>query len=138
MAVNLSQNRRASVTLTGSEEVINNLKHNADKVIAAAMDAVNNGLVILERSMKKDCPVNTDPEDTDTIHLKESIHIIQPAKRYKRSVVGRVGPAKKTAMHVEFGTSKMHPRVFMRTQLAKNTSEIRTAAKNIIKGELGL
>ena len=138
MGINLSANRKSSITITGDAEIIKNLKMNSDKVIAAAIDAVNNGLVILEKSMKKDCPVNSDPNDEDTIHLKESIHIIQPAKKYKKVIVGKVGPSKKTALNVEFGTSKMSPRIFMRTQLYKNTSDIRKAAKEIIMGGLGL
>ena len=137
MAINLSPNRRASITLTGDTEIIANLRKNADKIIAAAFDACNNGLVIIEKGMKKDCPVNTDPTDTDTIHLKDSIYI-EPAKKYKKTVAGKVRVAKKTAMNVEFGTENMFPRVFMRTQLYKHTDEIRKDAKNIIKGGVGL
>lgn len=138
MGINLSAKRRASITITGSEEIIKNLKNNSDKVIAAAMEAVNNGLLILEKSMIEDCPTNDDPKDEETLHLKDSIHIMQPAKKYNRIIVGKVGPSKKTAMNVEFGTVNAFPRVFMRSQLNKNASEIRKAAKEIIMGGLGL
>jgi HK97 gp10 family phage protein len=129
---------RTRITLTGTEEVINKLKLNQDKILDAAMDAVNNGCVTLEKSMKKYCPINKDPADTGTIHLKESIKILQPAKKYKYRVVGKVGPTKNTAMHVEFGTSKMDARPFMRIQPLILRNEIRKTAIDIIKGELGL
>jgi HK97 gp10 family phage protein len=128
---------RSSITITGDKEIIANIRKNNSKAIAAAMDACNNGLVILEKGAKRDCPVNTDPEDTDTIHLKESIYI-EPAKKYKRSVVGRVRVGKKTAMHVEFGTTKMDARPFIRQQIFIHRNEIRNAAREIIKGALGL
>lgn len=128
---------RGSITLTGDKEIINNLRHNTDKVIAAGIDAVNNGLVILEKNTKKDCPVNTNPEDVDTIHLKDSIYI-EPAKKIKKTVSGKVRVGKKTAMHVEFGTSDMLPRPFLRQQIYFHKDEIRKAARDIIKGALGL
>jgi len=81
-----------------------------------AADAVNDGLLVLYDGAKDDCPVNTDPSDTATIRLKDSIYI-EPAKKHKRSIVGRVRVGKKTAMHVEFGTSKMSPRPFLRQQI---------------------
>lgn len=127
----------ARITFTGDKEVIANLKKNADKLILAGIDAVNNGLVILEKGMKKDCPVNTDPEDTDTIHLVDSIYI-EPAKKYKRSVVGRVRVGKKTAMHVEFGTATADMRPFIRQQIFFKKDEIRKDARQIIKGGAGL
>lgn len=126
---------KSSIRLTGSEDVINNIRKNNSKAIQAAIDAVNNGLNIVERSMKRDCPVG---DDIDTEHLKESIKIVLPAKKMKNFVRGKVGATKKTAIHVEFGTSKMLPRVFIRTQLYKCKNEVRKAARDIIKGELGL
>lgn len=128
---------RASITFTGDKKIIENLRNNADKAIAAGFDAVNNGLVILEKGAKHACPVNMDPDDTDTIHLKDSIYI-EPAKKYKRTIVGRVRVAKKTAMHVEFGTSKAMMRPFLRQQIFLHKDKIRKAARDIMKGELGL
>ena len=128
---------RSRITITGEKDIINRLKQETDKLTFAGEIAVNNGLVILEKAMKMDCPVNTDPEDTDTIHLKESIYI-EPAKKHKRTIVGRVRVGKSTAMHVEFGTSKMAMRPFMRQQIFLNRNEIRKAARDIIKGALGL
>lgn len=129
---------KTKITLKGDKEVIANLKGKTDKIMNAAIDAVNNGCVIMEKSMKKYCPVNRDPKDEDTVHLKESIKILQPAKKYKYKVVGKVGPEKKTAIHVEFGTSKMSPRPFMRIQTYILRNQIRKAAMDIVKGELGL
>lgn len=128
---------RASITLTGDKEIITNLRKNSDKIIAAAFDACNNGLVILEKGAKRACPVNTDPSDTDTIHLRDSIYI-EPAKKYKKTVAGKVRVAKKTAMHVEFGTEDTFPRPFLRQQIFFHKDEIRKAARDIIKGALGL
>ncbi len=128
---------RSSVTITGDKEIINNLKKEVDKLVFAGLIAVNNGLVELEKGAKRDCPVNTDPEDTDTIHLKESIYI-EPAKKYKKTIVGRVRVRKSTAMHVEFGTSKMDMRPFLRQQIYLNKDKIRKSARDIIKGALGL
>jgi HK97 gp10 family phage protein len=129
---------KTRVTIKGDKEIIAKLKANQDKLMDAAVDAVNNGLVILEKSMKKYCPVNKDPKDTDTIHLKESIKIKQPAKKYKTKVIGKVGPEKDTAIHVEFGTSKMDARPFMRIQPTIIKDEVRKAAADIMKGALGL
>jgi hypothetical protein len=128
---------RSSITITGDKEIIENIRKNNAKAIAAAMDACNNGLVILEKGTKRDCPVNTDPDDTDTIHLKESIYI-EPAKKHRRTIVGRVRVGKSTAMHVEFGTAKMDMRPFLRQQIPFNRDKIRNAARDIIKGALGL
>lgn len=128
---------RSSITITGDKEIIENIKKNNAKAIAAAMDACNNGLVILEKGAKRDCPVNTDPEDVDTIHLRESIYI-EPAKKYKKTVAGKVRVGKKTAMHVEFGTEKSDMRPFMRQQIFLHRNEVRKAARDIIKGALGL
>lgn len=129
---------RASITFKGTEEILKNLQLHRAEILQAAMEAVNDGLKIIEEGMKKDCPVNTDPKDTDTVHLRESIKIIQPAKKYKTKIVGRVGPTKRTAMHVEFGTSNMLPRVFMRTQIYKHKNDIRSNARRKIKEALGL
>jgi len=128
---------RTSITLSGDKTVMENLRKNSDKVIMAGFDAVNFGLQVLARGAKKDCPVNTDPDDTDTIHLKESIYI-EPAKKIKKTIVGRVRVGKKTAMHVEFGTTKSDMRPFMRQQIFLHKEEVRTGAKDIIKGRVGL
>lgn len=128
---------RSSITLSGDKEIIANIRKNNSKAISAAIDAVNNGLVILEKGAKKDCPVNTDPNDTDTIHLRESIYI-DPAKKIKRTVAGKVRVGKKTAMHVEFGTEKSDMRPFLRQQIFLNKDKVRKAARDIIKGALGL
>lgn len=128
---------KSSISITGDREIIDNLKKNVDKVIFAGQIAVNNGLVELEKGAKRDCPINTDPEDVDTIHLKDSIYI-EPAKAHKKTIVGRVRVGKSTAMHVEFGTSKMDMRPFLRQQIYLNRDKIRRAARDIIKGALGL
>lgn len=128
---------RSRITLTGDTEIINRLKSEVDKLVLAGELAVNNGLVELEKGAKRDCPVNTDPEDVDTIHLKDSIYI-EPAKKYKRTIIGRVRVGKSTAMHVEFGTSKMDMRPFLRQQIYLNRDKIRKSARDIIKGALGL
>lgn len=128
---------KMSMTIKGDSEIINNLKRNNEKLLQAAFEACGVSLKILEESMKNDCPVNKDPEDTDTIHLKESIHITAP-KKFKRTVVGKCGPSKKTVIHVEFGTSKMAMRPFMRFQLVRCKDEIRKAVRDVEKRSLGL
>lgn len=129
---------RTTVVLKGEKAVIDNLRKNAEKIILAGMDAVNSGLEILEKGMKEDCPVNTDSADTDTLHLRESIRSVKGAMRMKNKIIGKVGPSKLTAMHVEFGTQYMFPRVFMRSQLYKQKDKIRNMAKEIIKRKVGL
>lgn len=129
---------RTRITIKGTEEIINNLKKNVDKTSDASVYAVNQACKILEKSMKKYCPVNTDPKDTDTIHLKESITILQPAKKYKYRVIGKVGPTKNTTIHVEFGTSKMSARPFMRIQPYILRDQVRNTVRDIIKEKLGL
>jgi HK97 gp10 family phage protein len=128
---------RSRITFTGSEEVINRLKGEVDKLLLVAEDAVNDGLLVLYDGAKDDCPVNTDPSDTATIRLKDSIYI-EPAKKHKRSIVGRVRVGKKTAMHVEFGTSKMSPRPFLRQQIFFNRAKIRKMTRDKIKSAMGL
>jgi hypothetical protein len=128
---------RSSIALSGDKEIIDNIRKNNAKAIAAGFGAVNKGLSILKKGAKDDCPVNTDPEDVDTIHLRESIYI-EPAKRYKKSIAGKVRVGKKTAMHVEFGTAKSDMRPFMRQQIFLHRDEIRNAVKDQIKGVLGL
>lgn len=128
---------RSRITFTGSEEVINRLKGEADKLLLVATEAVNDGLQVLYEAAKEDCPINTDPSDTDTIHLRESIYI-EPAKKHKKTIVGRVRVGKKTAMHVEFGTSKMAPRPFLRQQIFFNRAKIRKMAREKIKAAMGL
>lgn len=128
---------RSRITFTGSEEVINRLKGEVDKLLLVAEDAVNDGLLVLYDGVKDDCPVNVDPSDTATIRLKDSIYI-EPAKKYKKSIVGRVRVGKKTAMHVEFGTSKMSPRPFLRQQIFFNRAKIRKMTREKIKAEMGL
>lgn len=128
---------RSRITLTGSEEVINRLKSEADKLLLVATEAVNDGLQVLYEAAKEDCPINTDPSDTDTIHLRESIYI-EPAKKHKKTIVGRVRVGKKTAMHVEFGTSKMAPRPFLRQQIFFNRAKIRKMTRDKIKAAMGL
>ncbi len=129
---------RSTISFTGTTEVMERLKNVQHLIEKAGMDAVNNGLAILEKGMKEACPVNTDPNDTDTIHLRDSIRSVRGAMRYKNKIIGKVGPSKLTAMHVEFGTQNMFPRVFMRSQLYLHRDKIRNEAKQIIKGELGL
>lgn len=128
---------RTSITLSGDKEIIANIRKNNAKAVAAGFGAVNKGLSILKKGAKDACPVNTDPADTDTIHLKESIYI-EPAKKYKKSIAGKVRVGKKTAMHVEFGTDKSDMRPFIRQQIFLHKDEIRKTAKDIIKGALGL
>lgn len=128
---------RSRITFTGSEEVINRLKGEVDKLMLVAADAVNDGLLVLYDGAKDDCPVNTDPSDTATIRLKDSIYI-EPAKKYKKSIVGRVRVGKKTAMHVEFGTSKMDMRPFLRQQIFFNRAKIRKMTREKIKAAMGL
>lgn len=129
---------RTSIQFTGTPEIMANLKRFNYKLEQAGIDAVNSGLRVLEDGMKQACPVNTDPDDTDTIHLRDSIRSAKGAVRYKNKIVGRVGPSKLTAMHVEFGTKNMFPRVFMRSQLYLHKNEIRMATRYILKRELGL
>ena len=74
---------RSRITISGDTEIINRLKSEVDKLILAGEIAVNNGLIELEKGTKRDCPVNTDPEDVDTIHLKDSIYI-EPAKYIRK------------------------------------------------------
>lgn len=131
-------NVRSRITIKGTEEIVSNLKKNVDKASDASMYAVNQACKILEKSMQKYCPANNDPKDTDTIHLKESIQILQPAKKYKYRVIGKVGPTKNTTIHVEFGTSKMSARPFMRIQPYIIRDQVRSTVKDIIKGKLGL
>ena len=128
---------RASITLTGDKEIIANIRKYSTKTTMAGLNAVNKGLLILKKGARKDCPVNTDPDDTDTIHLRESIYI-EAAKKYKRTIAGKVRVAKKTAMHVEFGTDTADMRPFMRQQIFLHKDEIRKVIKDSIKGELGL
>jgi HK97 gp10 family phage protein len=128
---------RASITLSGDKEIINNIKKNSAKAVAAGYGAVNKGLSILKKGAREACPVNTDPEDTDTIHLRESIYI-EPAKKYKKTIAGKVRVAKKTAMHVEFGTEKSDMRPFLRQQIFLHKDEIRNVVKDQIKAVLGL
>ncbi len=129
---------RSRITIKGTEEIVKNLKNNVDKTSEVSVYAVNQACKILQKSMGKYCPVNKDPKDTDTVHLKESITILQPAKKYKYRVIGKVGPTKNTAIHVEFGTSKMSARPFMRIQPYILRDQVRNVVKDIIKGKLGL
>lgn len=128
---------RSRITITGTEEIIKRLQEEADKILITAEDAVNEGLEILYKATKEDCPINTDPSDIDTIHLKDSIYI-EPAKKHKKTIVGRVRVGKKTAMHVEFGTSKMLPRPFLRQQINFHRTKIRQLTRDKIKGAMGL
>jgi HK97 gp10 family phage protein len=128
---------RASITLSGDKEIIANIRKNNAKAIAASYGAVNKGLTILKKGAKDSCPINTDPEDVDTIHLRESIYI-EPAKKYKKTIAGKVRVGKKTAMHVEFGTEKMDMRPFLRQQIFLHKDEIRKTVKEYMKGALGL
>lgn len=128
---------RSRITFTGTEEVLKRLKGEADKILLVGEMAVNEGLDVLLDGAKEDCPINTDPEDTDTIHLRDSIYI-EPAKKYKRTIIGKVRVGKATAMHVEFGTAKMDMRPFLRQQIFFNKAKIRKMTRDKIKGAMGL
>lgn len=132
----MSSSVRSSFQLKGTEEVIQRLKNNSKELIEIGMDAVNEALDILLQSTIDDCPVGEDVDDEEG-HLKDSIKKEEP-KKYKRKIKGYVKVTKLTAIHVEFGTSKMLPRVFLRLQIPKNKNKIRKYIRDKIKAGAGL
>ena len=126
---------KTSISIKGTNEIVNNLKKDNALLIEVSKEAANLGAEILKEGMKEDCPV--DPEDDDEEHLRDSIHTIS-AKQTKNKVVAKAAAGKKTAIHVEFGTSKMDMHPFMRIQLIKHKDEIRKLVKDMVKGRLGL
>ncbi len=129
---------KSRITIKGTEEILAKLEANRSKIMLAGVLAVNESSKLLEQSMKKYCPANKNPKDTDTIKLKESIKVLMPTKRYRYKIVSKVGPEKDTAIHVEFGTSKMAARPFMRVQPYILQSKVRQVCSDYIKGALGL
>jgi HK97 gp10 family phage protein len=126
---------RSSFQLKGTEEILNNLRNNSEELINIGMDAVSEALDILLQSTIDDCPVGDDVDEEG--HLKDSIEKEEP-KKYKKKIKGYVKATKPTAIHVEFGTSNMTPRVFLRLQIPKNKNKIRKYIKDKIKSGAGL
>jgi len=126
---------RSSFRLEGTEQVLKNIAENNEEIMEIAMDAVDEALDILLESMKEDCPVGEEVDD-EYGRLIDSIHKEKPVKK-KRVIRGYVKASKPTAIHVEFGTSKMLPRVFMRTQIQKVRNKVRNHIKKRIKEGVG-
>lgn len=124
-----------SIRISGFDELLEKVEAAGNSIEKAAIDAVNAGLPVIEKTMKEGAE-----RHRRTGHVVEAIEIT-PAKQQGNLISGSVGidltkhPEAKEALYQEYGDghSPQFPDPFIRPALDNNKAEIGRTIKATLK-----